>query len=161
MEINPHELIWAIINFFVLLAILLKFLYKPLINTLDKRKQEIEDNLTGAELANKEAKETLARYEKRLEEAKKEAENIISKAVKESEQKRQEIAQEAREEANKTLEKAKKEIQMEKEQALTELREEVATLAVLAAGKVIQKEIKPEDHERMVKSFVSEVGHLQ
>lgn len=161
MEFNLHEFIWAIINFVILLALLYKFLYKPILNVLDKRKNEVSENLSNAETARKEAEETLARYKEELKKAKTEAEEIISSAVNKGEEKRQEIIQEARDEASNMLKRAKEEITNEKEKAIAELRDEVATLAVMAAGKVIEREIKDKDHERFVKEFVSEVGEIQ
>ncbi|GAW93833.1 F0F1 ATP synthase subunit B [Calderihabitans maritimus] len=159
--INVSELIWAIINFLILLAVLYKFLYGPLLKTLDNRRKEIEGNLERAEELKKQGEELLAQYNEKLESAKQEAQEIINRATKTGESMKEEMIANAKEEAAKILEKARQEIEAEKTKALAEIRDEMATLAVLAAGKVIGKTLDPKDHERLVKQFVAEVGELQ
>ena len=161
MSIDMNELIWAIINFLVLLAILYKFLYKPILNVLDSRKKEIADNLSRAEASKKEAEELLENYRKQIENASREAAEIIANANKAAEEAKNEIIIQAREEAAALTEKARQTIEREKEKALAEVRDEIATLAVLAAGKVLEKSISVEDHDKMVRDFISQVGDVQ
>ncbi|MGI6554935.1 MAG: F0F1 ATP synthase subunit B [Bacillota bacterium] len=161
MSIDLNTLIWAIINFFVLLAILYKFLYKPVLNVLDSRKEEIANNLSHAEASRKEAEEMFSDYKKQLEKATLEAAEIINKANKTAEEAKDEIIAQARQEAAAISEKAQKEIIREKEKAMQEVRDEIAGLAVLAAGKVLEKSITKEDHEKMISDFVSQVGNVQ
>ena len=161
MEIDPTQLIWSIINFLILLAILYKFLWNPILKTFDKRKEEINTNLTSAEEQKKEAERMLNEYKEILNNANNEAQEIINKANKTAEQNKNEIINQAREEANKISQKAREDIAREKENAMKEVRDEIATLAVMAAGKVLEKNITKEDHEKMVKEFLSEVGEVQ
>jgi len=161
MSIDLNTMIWSIINFLTLLAILYKFLYKPLFNVLEQRKEEIANNLSHAEASRKEAEEMFAEYKKQIAEASSEAAEIINKANKAAEEAKNAVIAQAREEAAAITLKAQEEIEREKEKALKEVRDEIAGLAVLAAGKVLEKSITKEDHEKMINDFVSQVGNVQ
>ncbi|MBC7342385.1 MAG: F0F1 ATP synthase subunit B [Clostridia bacterium] len=161
MTINIHELIWAIINFVVLLALLYKFLYGPMLKMLDQRRSEVAGNLERAEAARKEAEALLDQYRKEINQARQEAQAIVDQANALGEKTREQIVNEARSEAAAILDKARQEIEREKAEALAQLRDEVSTLAILAAGKVIGRSLRPEDHRQVVDQFVQEVGKLQ
>lgn len=155
------KFIWQLVNFLILLWILKKFAYKPILNMLDERKKSIEDAINNAETAKNEAEKLRKEYETRLAEAKQEAQDVIAKATKFGEEMKKEMMASAQEEAAKAIQKAQEEIGREKEQAIAALRDEVAVLAVMAAGKIIGKTITVEDHEKLVKEFVTEVGELK
>lgn len=161
MSIDLNTLIWSIINFFVLLAILYKFLYQPILKAFDQRKEEIANNLSHAEASRKEAEEMFADYKSQLAKATSEAQEIIAKANKAAEEAKNELISQARDEAAAISVKAQAEINREKEKAMKEVRDEIAGLAVLAAGKVLEKNITKEDHEKMINDFVSQVGNVQ
>ena len=118
MSIEPSTLIFALINFFILLFCLKKFLYKPLFNMLDERAATIAKNVDDAEQARDEANALKAEYEASLKEAQTKAQEIIQNANKLGEETRAEIVAKAREEAARASEKAREEINREKEQAL-------------------------------------------
>lgn len=146
---------------FILLLILLRVVaYKPIIKALEERKNSIDESIREAENGRVEAKKMMEEYSAKLQEARKEAQEIIERATRLGEESKSEIIAKAQEEASKTIAKAKSEIQSEKERAIAQLRDEVASLAILAAGKVLSKEITNEDHKKMVKEFVEEVGDL-
>ncbi len=149
------------INLIIVIGLLYKLLYKPLLKVLDERDGKIDGQLKNAESAKQEAENMLSEYKSQLSKAQQEAQGILENAKKMGADTREQIVSEAREEAGKTLEKAKKEIEIEKTKALGEIRSEATTLAVLAAGKVIKKELKPEDHKKLVEEFVDEVGEVQ
>lgn len=160
MEFSWVNFGWQVINFLVLLFILNKLLYKPMLQMLSDRKQTIADSLEKSAAARAEADKLKAEYQASLAQAKKEAQEIIEKANKMGEEMKEEIITKAKAEADKAVRKAQDEISREKTQAIAALRGEVATLAVLAAGKVVGKAITVDDHEQMVKEFVKEVGDL-
>ncbi len=161
MSIDSNTLIWSVINFVVLLAILYKFLYKPILTAFDKRQEEIANNLSHAEASRKEAEEMFADYKQQLEKASKEAGEIITNANKAAEEAKNQLIAQARDEAAAISQKAQQEINREKEKAMKEVRNEIAGLAVLAAGKVLEKSITKEDHDKMINDFVSQVGNVQ
>ncbi|WP_418791129.1 F0F1 ATP synthase subunit B [Phosphitispora sp. TUW77] len=155
------KFIWQVVNFLILVVLLKKFAYKPILNMLDERRKSIEDAINNAETAKTEAENMRKEYQTRLAEAKQEAQEIMAKATKLGEEMKQEIIANAQSEATKAIQKAQEEIKREKDQAIAALRDEVAVLAVMAAGQVLGKSISIEDHEKLVKEFVSEVGDLK
>jgi F-type H+-transporting ATPase subunit b len=158
MSISFPDLLFAIINFLVLLVILKKFLYKPLLTMMDEREKMVKSDLENAENAKNEAQKIKEEYTKQMEQAKQEAQQIIEKATRIGEESRETLLNQAREEAARMTEKAQEMIRLEKEEALSQLRNEVASLVVLAAGKVIDKTIDQESHEKLIRDFIEEVG---
>lgn len=158
MEFNLNDFIWATINFGAFILILWIFLYKPVLGMMIKRTEEIENNLSRAEAANREAEQLRQKHLADVQNARKEAQDILNQATRSASEAKEQILAEARQQANELLEKAQTAIEREKHKAIAELREEVATLAVMAAGKIIKRELKAEDHGRLVNEFVSQVG---
>ena len=155
------KFMWQIANFLVLMFLLKKFAYKPVLNMLDERRKSIEDAINNAETAKTEAEKMRKQYEAHLAEAKQEAQDIIAKATKLGEEMKNEIVANAQSEATKAIQRAQDEISREKDQAIAALRDEVAVLAVMAAGKIIGKAIAVEDHQKLVNEFVAEAGDLK
>lgn len=158
MSFSPSDLVWAIINFLVLLLILNKFLYKPLMTTMENRKDQIKQDLDNAGKAKEDAQKMKEEYTKQMAQAKQDAQQIIEKATKIGEETRESILNQAREESAKMTEKAQEIIRLEKEEALNQLRDEVSSLVVLTAGKVIDKTIDKDAHEKLIHDFIEEVG---
>jgi len=158
MSISLSDMIWAIINFLILLAILNKFLYKPLMGMMDDRKEQIRRDLYSAELAKKEARETREEYTKQMEQVKEEAQQLITQATKIGEESKEALITQAQEETARMTEKAREMIRLEKEEAVNQLRDEVAALVVMVAGKVIDKTIDQDDHAHLIQKFIKEAG---
>ncbi len=160
MELKWYDFVWAVINFLVILAILYKLFYRPVLNFMENRRAEIARQISEAEQARAEASALLAQYREKISAAEREAQEIVARAVKAGEEERARLLEEGRDEAARLLEKARLEIQQERDAALAALRQEVATLALLAAGKVLERAVTEEDHQRLVQKFLSEVGEL-
>ena len=161
LDINPSTVIFAIINFCILVVGLKVFLYKPVCNMLDSRKEEVANNLNSAEEAKLEAQKLKDEYAAQLQNARSEAQDIINQAAKIGEQTKTDIVNEAREEAARLTAKAQADIAREKTEALNEIRNEIADLAVLAAAKVVGKTIDVADHQNMVNDCGKEVGEAK
>jgi F-type H+-transporting ATPase subunit b len=149
------------INVALVIYVLKRILFGPIGKILQDREEKIESSLANAAVAQKEAQELLEKYQQQMSEAKKEAQAIIERANKVGAQTSEEIINTAKDEAAKTIEKAKREIQGEKAKALEHIRKEAAVLAVMAAGKVINKQLDPKQHEELVKDYINEVGEIQ
>lgn len=160
MEMTWYEFTWAVINFLVLLFILYKLFYKPVLTFLENRRSEIARNLAEAEHAREKADEILNQYREKLARAEKEAQEIIARATKAGEEERIKLIEQGHNEAAALLEKARAEIRKERDEALAALRKEIATLAVMAAGKILGRTVTKEDHEKLVDEFLSEVGEV-
>lgn len=155
---DVSTIFWTTLNFAVLLFVLYKFLYKPLLGAISTREQEIEGALKKAAEDRAEADRLRKQFESQIGNAQREAQEIISKASKAATTVKEQIESDARAKAAEMLENATKTIEREKNKALAELREEVATLAVAVAGKVIEKNLDNEEQKRLAERFVAEVG---
>lgn len=160
MEITWYEFAWAIINFLVLLAILYKLFYKQVLQFMENRRSEIVHNISEAEQARAEANSLLSEYREKLAGAEQDAQEILARATRTGEEGRVKLLEQGRDEAAVLLEKARAEIQQERDEALATLRKEVATLAVMAAGKILGRAVSRDDHERLVHQFLDEVGEI-
>ena len=161
MHFDFWTVVLTAINVGIVLYVLKILLFGPVGRILQEREEKIESSLSRAATAQKEAGELLEKYQVQMSEAKKEAQTIIERANKIGIQAREEIIKEAQEEAAKTLDKAKREIQGEKAKALEQIRNEAAVLAVMAAGKVINKQLDPKQHQELIQDYINEVGEVQ
>ncbi|MFP5527488.1 F0F1 ATP synthase subunit B [Peptococcus simiae] len=156
MQVSLPQIIAAIVNFFVLLAILKVFLYKPVFNMLEARKAEIDQNLSEAERAREEAGELKRQYEVELKEANTKAQAIINEATELGEKNRTDLIAEARAEITRLNERAKADIARETEQAAQRLKAEVANIAIDAAESVLKREVSQAEHEQVLDQFIAE-----
>ena len=158
MDLNIPDIVWAIVNFFILLAILNKFLHKPILDMLNKRENFVNENLNNSKIAREEAEKLRADYENQLKSAKQEANEIILQASQLGEKTKAEIIDTAKEETNKISAKAQQDIRLEKKKALAEVKEIIAETAILAAEKIVARSLNAQDHEKLIDDFVKEVG---
>lgn len=145
----------------VLFLVLRHFLFKPVTDLLDARSKKIVSNLEESTSYKREAEAVKAEYELKLEDAKGEAREIVESAKKRSDQIKDEILQEAKVEAQKISERSMLDIEREKQKMLVDLKSEVVEIAMLAATKVVQKDLDPSTHKTMINKFIDEVGESQ
>ncbi len=156
------EISWTmafqIINTIVLYLILKRLLFKPVTSFMESRKNSIAESLNEAEAKNVEADQIKSQYQAKLDSAQDEARQIIREATKRAEDRSSEIIKEAEGQALKILDKAEAEIEREQKKAINVLKDQLATLAVMAAGKMIKKNLDGESHDQLIKEFINEVG---
>lgn len=145
----------------ILFLVLRHFLFKPVTDLLDARSKKIVSNLEESTSYKREAEAVRAEYELKLEDAKGEAREIVETAKKRSEQIKDEILQEAKVEAQKISERSMLDIEREKQKMLVDLKSEVVEIAMLAATKVVEKDLDPSTHKTMINKFIDEVGESQ
>lgn len=138
LSLNVWNLLFTVINVLVLYLLMKKFLFKPVLAVLDKRKEMIASNMEEARKSQQEAESLKSDYEEKLSSAKEEAQAIVHNARELAEQERAGILEKTRVESEQMIEKAKAAILSEQEQAQQEAKEEIAKLAVLAARKIIE-----------------------
>lgn len=161
LGINLKDLIFAIANFLILVLILGKFLYKPFLGILEKRKQTIEDAFTNAEATNRKADEKYEAYTKKLARAEAESREIIKNARLKADDHANMIVEEAKAEAARIKLQAEKEAVREKEKALREVREQIGQLAILAAEQILEKEVAAEGQEEIIDRVLEKAGTSQ
>ncbi len=153
LGINGPFLIAQIFNFFVLLILLRRFLLKPMVNMLETRKQRIADGLQAAEMARREAEAERAQLQSQLDAERREALDRIAAASKRGETLAAEIEGSARQDAQKIMDDARGEAVRERDRIIAEAQDQIAELAMLAAEKVLGRELSSRDSQR---AFVNE-----
>lgn len=157
---NLYAIGWSAVNFFVLLALLYKFAYNPINAMLEERSSTIEGSLKHAEAVKLEVEQMRKETQDNLAQSRQEAQEIVARATRAAEDAKNEIIAKAQEDATNLRNKATAEIQAATEQAKAELRDAAATLAIMAAEKVLSRAITQDDHKRMVQDFINEAGEL-
>lgn len=155
-SVDLPKLVFQVINFLILLYLLNRFLFKPVLARLDERSARISKGLEDAETAARDRELARAEREAAVSEARKEASDMIANANKIATDTRNEILVEARAQAEKVTERAREEIVAEKERAMAELRAQVADLALAAAGKLVRSEMDGPTQRRLVEEFLVE-----
>ena len=157
LGIDAGVLIAQVINFFLLLALLTLVLYRPVTRMLRERSERIAKGLLQAELAEKRAAQAEAEYQKRIEEARREAQAIVAQAREAAEKERQAILARAQSEAEELRARTEQELERERREALQALQEQVADLAIDAAGRVLGQAVDSATHRRLVRDFLSQL----
>lgn len=158
LGLNGPWLLSQLVNFILLLVILRLVLYKPVLNMLHTRQQKIKESLEQAEQMRKQVAHSQEEYQRQIELARKEGQQIIAQATQAAERVRAEILADAQKEANQIIAKARESIELEQKAALRDLREEVASLAMLAAQRVIGQSLDEKAHRRLIQDFLNETG---
>ncbi|MFH1898482.1 MAG: F0F1 ATP synthase subunit B [Candidatus Desantisbacteria bacterium] len=140
--------------FMILLFILTKLLFKPIVGFMDARTNQIKDEYKGIEDTKTEIDGVKKQYQNQLNELTGKTNTIIQQAIKTAGESKQEIIDEARKESNRMLQKATLEIELERKKAVAELYKEVSGLSVLCASKIIEGSINPEMADRLVKEVI-------
>ncbi|WP_040346590.1 F0F1 ATP synthase subunit B [Neobacillus bataviensis] len=156
--INTGDIIFQLIMFIILMALLKKFAWGPLMGIMKEREAHVANEITAAENSRQEAKKLLEEQRTLLKEARTDAQGLIESAKKQGDLQREEIITTARSEAERIKESAKLEIEQQKEKAVTAIREQVAQLSVLIASKVIEKELSAADQEKLINDYIQEAG---
>lgn len=157
-DINLVGLAFQVINFLLLLYILNRLLFKPLLARMDERSAKISKGLEDAEVAARDRELARAEREAAVSEARKEAAALLANANRIATDTRDDILTQARADAEKVTERAREEINAEKEKAMAELRAQVADLAVEAAGKLVRSEMNATTQRRLVEEFLAETS---
>ncbi|MBA4536638.1 F0F1 ATP synthase subunit B [Bacillus aquiflavi] len=153
---TPGDAIYQLITILILLALLKKFAWGPLLNVMKQREDHIANEIDAAEKSRLEANKFLEEQRKLLKEARHEAQALIENAKKQGEVQREDIISASRAEGERMIESAKLQIEQQKEQAVAAIREQVASLSVLIASKVIEKELSIEDQEKLINDYIQE-----
>ena len=151
------NMIWTLVVFGLVVLVLGKFAWGPILAGLQQREDFIRDSLEKAKADRDAAEERLARYEAKLNEARAEATAIVEEGRRDAEVLRQRIEQEAREEADKSVARARREIDIARETAVKELYTLSGNLATSLAGRIVERELKPEDHERLISDAIADL----
>lgn len=155
------NIFFNIINVIVLYILMKRFLFKPVTEMMEKRKNAIETSCADAENNNKEALKLKQEYQEALKTADVQALDIIKEAMKRALEEHDIQIKETKEEAAKLLEDATKSIELEQKLSLQNIKAEVAGIAMLAATKVIQKNMDDNTNNQIINDFLAEAGAVK
>lgn len=156
LGINGWQLAVQLIAFIVFVYLLWRFAVGPIVGVLDTRQDRINESLRAAERMQVELRETQARNEEVMAQARREAQEVLATARQHAEQIESRAREKAEASADEFLNRAQETLRQETAQARQSLRQEVADLAVMAAGKIIRKEIDPEAQRMLIESTLSQ-----
>jgi F-type H+-transporting ATPase subunit b len=154
---DPGLFIWTIVTFLVLLALLAKFAWRPLLQALESRQERIRKSLEDAERARQELERLQQESAKMMQQARIEAESIVTQTRADAERLREELKQKAKDEADNILRNAQQQIQLQTRQAIQQIRHEVADIAVLLASKLLERNIAKEDNARLIDDTLKQI----
>lgn len=157
LAINPGLIFWTAVTFVILLLLLKRFVWGPILDAVDRREQSLKIMSDNAEQSRKEAQELLERYERKLAQARKDVNKIIEEGKSKAGKSTDEIIAKARTEAGDLLERAKVEISRERDTAAAEIREHVVKISLKAAERLIQKTLQERDHRQFIEQAISEI----
>ena len=157
VQLDPGLFVWTIITFLILLTLLSKFAWKPLLNALEKREDEITNSLENAEKARKELERLTTEGDKIIAQARSEAQAIVSEGKKAADQLKESTLLKAKEEAVTNLEQAKEQIQVEKDKAIAEIKGEVVGLSLSIAEKLVKKNLNEEDNKSLINESLKHI----
>ncbi len=158
LTLNPGLIIWTIITFILVLAILRRYAWKPLLNALHAREETIRTSLAQAQDAQLRAQQLLDENSRRLAQAEEHSQRIIREGRDLGEKLKTEILEKADQSARQMVAQAKEEIRREKDAALAELRGEVADLAILAAGKILDANLDTQKQRQLVDTVIQDIN---
>ncbi|MFA6515467.1 MAG: F0F1 ATP synthase subunit B [Candidatus Paceibacterota bacterium] len=157
LDINPGLIIWTMITFALLVVVLGKFAWKPILQALQAREQEIAGALKKAEEAKKDAERMMQENKIAMEKASSETARLIAEGRAMAEQLKNDIVAKANESAKKMMDQAKEEIGREKESAMAQLRSEVADLSISVAEKILDESLDGAKQKKMVDKVLQQL----
>ena len=154
---DPGLFIWTILTFLVLMALLAKFAWRPLLEALEGRRATIVKALDDAQRAQQELERLQRESAAIVNAARVDAEAIVSRSRADADQLREELKQKARAEAAAIVKNAEKQIQMETARALQQIRSEAVDLSVTIASRILQRNITKADNEGLIQETLKQV----
>lgn len=161
LKVDPGLFIWTVITFVILLVILWKFAWKPIIKALDARAEKIHGDLENADNSRKESERILAEHKELMANAREEAAKIVEKGRDEAEKLKASIVEKANTEAQELTERVRKEIELAKENALADIKKDIVILSTEIASKIIERNLTPEDQSSLVKETLNKIEAVQ
>ncbi|MBD5129982.1 MAG: F0F1 ATP synthase subunit B [Ruminococcaceae bacterium] len=158
VSIDPGTIVFTLINTLIIFLIFRIFLYKPVCSILEKRREMAAAEIAEAQKAKENAEKAEQEYTARLADAKNEAAEIVKQATLRAQKREEEIVSEANQKAAEIRAKAEENIERDKQRAVNEIKDEISEMVVMAASKVVEKEISAKDNEDIISKFLSEVG---
>ncbi|MGE5363119.1 MAG: F0F1 ATP synthase subunit B [Bacteroidota bacterium] len=157
LDVNPGLIIWTVITFILLLLVLKKVAWKPILTALDERENYIKDSLTKSEKAREEAEKLLSENQANLQKAEENARKIIEQGRDFAENLKEQIINDSKSEARKIVEEASAEIRRKNDEALENMKNQIAGIAVQAAEKILRENLDKDKQIDIANKYIDEI----
>ncbi len=158
LSIDPTTIVLVLINTLILFLILKHFLFDRVNKVIESRQKDVAEIYKTADEAQKDAEKLKMEYTQKLSSAKEESAQIVSDATKRAQSRSDEIIADAKAEAKSILDNADEQIQREKKLAVNQIKNDITAIAFSAAEAVIAKDLSSDDNEKLIESFIENVG---
>lgn len=159
ISVNLWQMLASLANLVILFLIVKKFLYKPVKKMMNERRSAIDRDFSEANEAKQSALSDKAFYEEKLKSADSEAEEILNNAVDVAKAREKEIIDDANEKARGIIKRAEADAILEKQKAREEIKKEIVEVSTLISEKMLEREISADDHEKLIDSFIDNIGN--
>jgi F-type H+-transporting ATPase subunit b len=156
-SVDPGLMLWTIAVFMIVLWVLGKFAWRPILGALAAREDGIRGSIQRAESMRTEAEKLLAEHKAQLADARRQAQEIVASGREAGDRLKKEIEGKAREEGERMLERARSEIQRERDDAMDTIRREAVELAISAASRLLQQKLDAPGDRVLVEAYLDEV----
>ncbi len=157
VQVEPGLFIWTIFTFLVLLGLLARFAWGPLLKALEERQETIRKSLDDADQATQELARVQQESARIIAEARGEAQSIVAKSRAAAETVREDVKQKAKAEADALVRGAQRQIQLETARAIQQIRHEVVDLSLAVASKLIKKNLTQEDNDALIQDSLTQI----
>ncbi len=161
VQVDPGLFIWTIVTFLVLLGLLAKFAWGPLLKALEERQEMIRKSLHDADQATQYLKRLHQESAQIIAAARADAQSIVAKSRVAAETVREDLKQKAKEEADALVRGAQRQIQLETARAVQQIRHEVVDLSLAVASKLIKKNLTQEDNDALIQDSLTQIDASQ
>jgi len=157
IDVNPGLIFWTAITFILLLLVLKRLAWKPLLLALSQRESAIKDSLEKAEKAKEEAQKILQENQASILKAEEESKKIIEQSRIYADKLKEEMLKNSKEQAQKIIEDASSEIERKKEETFNELKTKVAEIAIQAAEKILSENLNKDSNKKLVDKYLDDI----
>ena len=154
---DPGLFIWTILTFLVLVTLLARFAWRPLLQALDSRQELIRKSLDEAQQARQELERLQHESAQIIRQARVDAEAVVAQSRSDAAKLREEMRQKAKAEADGIVRNAERQIQLETQRALQQIRHEAVDLSVMIASKILRRNLTKEDNEKLIEEALKQV----
>ncbi len=158
LDVNPGLIIWTLVTVALLLVILKKIAWKPILNSLNERENLIRESLEKAEKARVEAEELFEQNKENLKKSEAEAQKIIEQGRQYADKLREQILEDSKQQSRRMIEEATQEIERKNAEAFSKLKDQVADIAVSAAEKILRENLDKEKQMKIITKYLEDLS---
>lgn len=157
MDIHVGTILWTVIIFVLLMIVLGKFAWKPILKGLNQREERIRESLEKADKVAADAERAIGEQKAELDKQRADMTEALRRTREEAERGAQELLERARREASETAEQARRQVEEERKRAVDQIRTEVVEIALAAAAHLLKKTLGDADHRRIVEEYLKDL----